>query len=125
MRRQAPGLVLQGVEQEEIFPGEALAGDHHRIGAEIRHVQGVLGPVHTVAEQPDGVGVRRLGRRPGVQVHRFLEPVLPVQAVARPGVQVHRFLEPVLPVQAVALDEERVGLRPKAGGRQEKDGQDG
>ena len=96
---------LQGVEQEEIFPGEALAGDHHRIGAEIRHVQGVLGPVHTVAEQPDGVGVRRLGRRPGVQVHRFLEPVLPVQAVA--------------------LDEERVGLRPKAGGRQEKDGQDG
>ena len=105
MRRQAPGLVLQGVEQEEILPGEALAGDDHRIGAEIRHVQGVLGPVHAVAEQPDGVRVRRQGRCPGVQVHRFLEPVLPVQAVA--------------------LREERVGLRPEAGGRREKDGQDG
>ena len=105
MRRQAPGLVFQGVEQEEILPGEALAGHDHRIGAEIGHVQGVLGPVHAVAEQPDGVFVRRPGRGPGVEVHRLLEPVLPVQAVA--------------------LHEEGVRLRPEAESRREKYHEDG
>ena len=105
MRRQAPGLVLQGIEQEEILPGEALAGHHHRIGAEIGHVQGVLGLVHAVAQQPDGVRVRRSGRCPGVEVQGLLEPVLAVQPVA--------------------LGEEGVRLRPEAESRREQDRQDG
>ena len=105
MRRQAPGLVFQGVEQEEILAGEPLARDDDRVGAEVRHVQGVLGLVHAVPEEPDGVRVRGQGRCAGVLLQRFLETVGPVQAVS--------------------CREEGIRLRPEAGGRREEEQKDG
>ena len=89
-----PPLVLEGVIQEEILPGEPLAGDDDGTLTEVRHYQGVLTIVNPGAEKRDRVG--RGGR------HRF-------------PVQVHRLLETVLPVQAVSFPEEGIRLGPEAG----------
>ena len=78
-----PSLVLEGIIQEEVLPGEPLAGNDDGTFAEIRHNQGVLAIVNPGAEKLHRISRRGRHRGP-VYIHRFLETVLTVQTVSFP-----------------------------------------
>ena len=76
-----PALSLQRIKLVEVLPGKPLPGHHVRLGAEVRHVQGVLGAGDPVVNLAEPGRVQRGSEGRHVMRHGFLETIGGVKAV--------------------------------------------